>query len=79
MAETNSLKIAWTLHFTQRTQGWDFLGGPVVKNLPCIQGMLVKSLVRELGYHMLQSNNERPHMMQLRPDTDKEININKYI
>ena len=34
----------------------DFPGGPVVKNLPVVQGTQVQSLVRELGSHMLHCN-----------------------
>ena len=33
---------------------WDFPGGPVVKNLPCIAGFRV--LVREMRSHQLRSN-----------------------
>ena len=32
----------------------DFPCGPVVKNLPLMQGMWIRSLARELGSHMLR-------------------------
>ena len=34
----------------------DLPGGPVLKNLPCNEGMQLQSLIRELKPHMLQRN-----------------------
>ena len=41
----------------------DFPGDPVVKNLPCEQGMQVQSPMEELRSHKLQSNSA--HISQL--------------
>ena len=46
------LKCYSILNCTSR----DFPGGPVVKNCPPLQGMQVRSLVRELRSHMPQGN-----------------------
>ena len=41
---------------SESKRNWDFPGGPVVENLPEMQGPWVWSLVQELGFHMLQGN-----------------------
>ena len=49
--------------------GWNFPGGPVVENLPCMQGTQIQFLVGKLGSHLLQGS--QACVLQLRPDAVK--------
>ena len=53
--------------YTHKTDSRDFPGGPVVKNPLAMQGMQVRSLVRELRSHMPQATKAYTPQLERSP------------